>query len=81
MMVRFAPESRLARIFNPNWDCRLDSWLHIEPIRPDIEDTSIYELGIFEMLNRDFNFGIEMTRLVTSTPSISFLLSLTYYYR
>ncbi len=51
------------------------------PIRPDIENTSIYELGIFEMLNQDFNFGIEMTRLVTSTPSISFLLSLTYYYR
>ena len=50
------------------------------PTRSGGESTPIYEFGIFEMLRPDFNFGVEMTRLITTSPTISVLLSLTYYY-
>ncbi|HCM38921.1 MAG: hypothetical protein A2Z97_01110 [Bdellovibrionales bacterium GWB1_52_6] len=50
------------------------------PTRSGVEATPMYEFGIFEMLRPNFNFGAEMTRLMTSTPTISVLLSLTYYY-
>lgn len=36
--------------------------------------------GVYEMFHRSFNFGLEVSRLMTSTPTLSILLSLTAYY-
>lgn len=50
------------------------------PTKPEAESTPIYEIGVFEMFRSNFNFGVEMTKLVTTTPTMSVLLSMTYYY-
>lgn len=36
--------------------------------------------GVYEMFHQSFNFGLEVSRLMTSTPTLSILLSLTAYY-
>ncbi|MFZ9596377.1 MAG: hypothetical protein ACO3A2_09900 [Bdellovibrionia bacterium] len=50
------------------------------PTRSGSEPTPMIAIGVFEMLNSDFNFGIEFTRLITSKPNLSAALSLSYYY-
>jgi hypothetical protein len=47
---------------------------------PGITASPLAGAGIYEMINKNFNFGIESTRLITNTPTLSVLLSLTAYY-
>jgi hypothetical protein len=50
------------------------------PINSSAQSTPILGLGGYEMLNSNFNFGLEVARLMVSSSSLSILLSLTAYY-
>lgn len=46
----------------------------------DQSATPILGLGIYEMVGRSFNFGLEFSRLMRSSSSLSVLLGITGYY-
>ncbi|MBI3555959.1 MAG: hypothetical protein HY074_06835 [Deltaproteobacteria bacterium] len=50
------------------------------PLASTYNTSPILGLGVYEMINKKFNFGAEFSRLMTSAPSLSALLSLTAYY-
>ena len=42
--------------------------------------TILYNFGVYEMISYDFNFGFELSKLHSSTKSLSLLMSLSVYY-
>lgn len=50
------------------------------PVATTDTATPILGAGLYEMINHDFNFGMEWARLMTNAPSLSLTLSLTAYY-
>ncbi len=49
-------------------------------IRAGADSAPLLGIGLIEASRRSFNFGLEATRLMTETPSLSLILSMAYYY-
>ncbi len=50
------------------------------PLKTTNTASPLVGAGLYEMVNKNFNFGIEATKLITNTPTLSLLLTLTAYY-
>jgi len=49
-------------------------------VRAGASSSPILGVGLVEASRRNFNFGLEATRLMAETPSLSFIVSMAYYY-